>query len=355
MPDALPPVSAVIASELTLTRDAKQAGKTKNASALMRPVFLVGCPRSGTTLLRDLLRSHPSLTFPPESHFIPRFYRAFGDPVSDAQAWQLARRILNTPRVAGYWRIHAAPADFAGCRSFSSVTRRLFEIWAAQDGKPRWGDKTPHYVREIPLLLRLFPEAQVIHIVRDGRDVALSWLRTRFEPRNLYVAARLWREMVTRGRCDGALLPRGAYFETRYETLLADPEATMRSVCEFLHESYQPEVLFPNRIPLQPGRVVLEPRTPALAAGIARDHAGAWKSAMSLRQKTLFESVAGDLLGELGYPVEGLARTLPRAERWLREADHQARFLLGTLWGLRKPAKRRAVLSFGWTMLRRKA
>jgi len=318
----------------------------------MRPIFLVGCPRSGTTLLRDLLRSHPNLTFPPESHFIPRFYRAFGDPSSDEQAWQLARRILKSPRVALLWRITAEKRDFAGCRSFSGVTRRLFEIWAGKDGKPRWGDKTPHYVRDIPLLLRLFPEAQVIHIVRDGRDVALSWLRTRIEPRNLYVAARMWKEMVTQGRHDGALLRPGAYFELRYETLLTEPEATMRSVCEFLIEPYDAVVLSPNRIAPGRRRHAIEPGSPALACIIVRNNAGGWRSGMSLRQRVLFESVAGGLLSELGYPVEGLAGTLSRGERLLWEADHQARFLARTLWKLCRPYRRRAVASFGWAIVR---
>lgn len=321
---------------------------------MTRPVFLVGCPRSGTTLLRDLLRSHPNLTIAPESHFIPRFYRAFGDPSSDDQAWQLARRILKTPRVALFWRITAEQRDFAGCRSFSAVTRRLFEIWAAKEGKPRWGDKTPHYVRDIPLLLRLFPEALVIHIVRDGRDVALSWLRTRFEPRNLYVAALLWKEMVTRGRRDGALLPPGIYLEVRYEALVAEPEATMRSVCEFLHEPYDPAVLSPSRIALPPWLAARQQSKLALAGSIVKDSAGRWRSGMSARQRALFESVAGDLLGELGYPVEGFARQLSRGEKLLWEADHQLRFLARSLWRLRKPFHRHAALSFGWATVRRK-
>jgi hypothetical protein len=318
-----------------------------------RPIFLVGCPRSGTTLLRDLLRSHPNLTFPPESHFIPRFYRAYGEPCSGEEAWRLARRILNNPRISMQWGIAPEQSDFAGCRSFSEVTRRLFEIWAAQEGKARWGDKTPHYVRDIPLLLRLFPDAQVIHIVRDGRDVALSWLRARFEPCNLYVAARMWKEMVTKGRRDGASLPPETYLELRYETLLAEPEATMRNVCAFLNEPYCAAVLSLNRIPPEPWRDIPGPKSPAFANGIVRDNGGRWRSGMSLGQKALFESVAGALLAELGYPVEGLARTLSRGETLFWEAGHQTCFVARTLWRLRRLYFRRAARSLGWAMLRR--
>ncbi|MGA2435919.1 MAG: sulfotransferase [Bryobacteraceae bacterium] len=321
---------------------------------MTRPFFVVGCPRSGTTLLRDLLRSHPHLTTPPESHFIPRFYRAFGDPSSDEEAWQLARRILKNPRVS-YWKIAAEEREFAGCRSFQEVTRRLFALWARGEGKPRWGDKTPHYVLEIPLFIRLFPEAQFIHIIRDGRDVALSWLRTRFEPRNLYMAARMWKEMVTQGRRDGALLAAGAYLELRYETLLATPEDTMRRVCEFLGEPYDAAVLSPHHIPREHSRrsAVLGERYQPSSATILQDNAGKWRAGMSLGQRTLFESVAGDLLGELGYPLEGLAKPLGRGHKMLFEADHRLRFLAGTLRKLRRPYYRRAAVSFGWAILRR--
>jgi hypothetical protein len=320
---------------------------------MTRPIFIVGCPRSGTTLLRNLLRSHPNLSFPPESHFIPWMYRAYGEPASGQEAWRLARRCLSFPRVAPFWGIAASEADFAACRTFAEVTRRLFEIYAAKEGKPRWGDKTPHYVLDIPLLRRLFPDAQIVHLVRDGRDVALSWLRTRFEPGNLYVAARLWKEMVTKGRRDGAPLPSGAYFELRYEALLAAPEATMRSVCAFLDEPYHAAVLSPSPVRHETGRTVRGRCEPACRDAIARDNSGGWRSAMSLRQRTLFESVAGGLLAELGYPVEGLARKISRGERSLWEADHLARFSARKLLRFWRAGWARASLSFGWAMLLR--
>jgi len=135
------------------------------------PIFIVGCARSGTTLLRDLLRAHPRLTFPIESHFIPAFGKAYGDPRSAREAIRLARRILNFGWVRP-WGLPLAPEDFADCRSYRQVVCRLFEAWARQENKPRWGDKTPRYVLWIPELVALFPGAKIIHIYRDGRDVA---------------------------------------------------------------------------------------------------------------------------------------------------------------------------------------
>jgi len=193
------------------------------------PIFIVGCPRSGTALLRNLLRSHPHLAFPTESHFIPAYYRGYGDPRSAREARRLAESILRLYWVR-IWKLSLRPGDFADCRSFREVVCRLFETFARQQGKRRWGDKTPHYVAQIPVLLELFPAAKILQIIRDGRDVALSWLKTRMEPRNLYTAARMWRELVRAGREAGARLPRETYLEVRYERLLAEPEQTMREV-----------------------------------------------------------------------------------------------------------------------------
>ena len=314
-----------------------------------RPFFIVGCPRSGTTLLRDLLRSHPRLTVPPESHFIPGFYRAFGDPSSDAEAFQIASRIARYARI-GFWRLAPEPRDVAGCRSFGEVARRLFEMWAKAQDKPRWGDKTPHYVREIPLLMRLFPDAQVIHIIRDGRDAALSWLRTRFEPQNLYMAARMWKEMVTMGRRDGAALPADAGLELRYEALLAQPEATMRQVCDFLGEPFVADVLRPSRVWKRhhPGLTRLSVRDE-----IVPENAGKWKEIMSPQQQALFESVAGDLLGELGYPVEGYGKPLSRAAELLFAADHHVRRLVRIPVKLTRRQRRHAAVARVGNALRR--
>jgi len=89
-----------------------------------------------------------------------------------------------------------------------------------------------------------------------------------------------------------------------------------------------------------------------LTGVILRDNAGKWKSRMSLRQRTLFESVAGDLLDELGYPVEGLARRLSRGEKMVRVADHRLRSLAGTLWKMRRPYYRRLKAASAWARLR---
>ena len=266
------------------------------------PVFILGCARSGTTLLRDLLRSHPSLAFPDESNFVPLFYRAFGDPRTDREARRLAARVLRLQWVRP-WNVSLAPSSLAHCRSYAELVSALYEDVAHRQGRPRWGDKTPNYVLEIPTLLEIFPRAKVIHIYRDGRDVALSWRAIPLGPHDVVNAALRWKHRVITGRREGSRFP-GSYHEVRYETLLSRPEEAMKKLCTFIGEEYTDDVLRPTR---------QEDPTPPIASHteIVAGNSAKWKSAMTRDERARFEGVAGDLLRSLGYETEGIGRRAP--------------------------------------------
>ncbi|MFQ5615525.1 MAG: sulfotransferase, partial [Anaerolineales bacterium] len=213
------------------------------------PIFIVGSPRSGTTLLRNLLRSHPRLTFPEESHFIPTYYKKYGNPKNEREACKLAEAILNLQFIRD-WGLSITPSTFSGMRSYADIVDRLFEEWARSEQKPRWGDKTPHYVTQIPTLVEIFPACKIIHVIRDGRDVALSWMRFGYGPNNLYTAAKAWARFVAAGQEDGKKLPGETYLEVRYEALIQQPEKTLRQVCAFLDEDFHPDTLKPTHLPV---------------------------------------------------------------------------------------------------------
>ncbi len=227
------------------------------------PVFVVGAARSGTTLLRLMLDAHPSFALPPESHFVVTLA---------ARRLRLQRRpevaldrVLGHPRFA-LWgldgdlvRAAAArrrPADLAG------LFRVVFETYAAAQGKPRWGDKTPGYVEHLPLLAHLFPDARFIHLIRDGRSVAASIATQPWGPPTPVSAAWWWRGRVRQGRRDGARLGE-RYLEVRYEELIADPIVALSAVCRHLGTEFHPTMLgyantAPGRLPAgttQPGQL----------------------------------------------------------------------------------------------------
>lgn len=278
------------------------------------PIFVVGSPRSGTTMLRDALRSHSRLTFPPESGVLAHLYRRHRDPTTDRAARRLAADLLGSAWIAA-WKLDLTPADLEQHRSFGGVVCELYGAWARREGKARWGDKTPLYVTELPTILRIFPSAKIVHIIRDGRDVACSLRRQPWGPTNVYTAALLWRRAVETGRAAGKLLGPSVYRELRYEALVATPEPELRALCGFLGERFEPSLLCLDRILPPPGWT--PPWPPHQAEAIDSSTAGIWRTVMSSDDRAVFEAVAGDVLAALGYPVGKRVRHPGRVERLL--------------------------------------
>ena len=188
------------------------------------------------------------------------------------------------------------------------------------EGKQRWGDKTPQYVTEIPILAEIFPDCKIIHIYRDGRDVALSWLQRWHGPANVYGAAVLWKEWVRAGRRAGSTLSPGTYHEVAYEALLANPEQILRRLCDFLEEAFHPDMLRPSSIGLKTSKPLIGEWTPGNVSKVELvvSNTHKWRDRMPPADRALFESIAGDLLAELGYEVEGRTRDIAWHEvlRW---------------------------------------
>lgn len=267
--------------------------------------MIVGRGRSGTTLLRAILASHPDLAIPEESHFIamlrrPRRYERpdgfaverFAEDISGV--WWMRRWGLSEPEVR-------AALEAAAPRNCRDAIRALYRLYARREGKGRYGDKTPIYVLHIAFLARLFPEARFVHVIRDGRDVALSFLDASFGPSTIAEAAWSWRRAVRRGRSAGRRLGSGRYLEVRYEELVADPERSTRHVCDFIGLPFEERML---RYFEQGDRLLVGIDNPHEHTSIMlpptkglRD----WRRQMSKADVSVFEAIAGDLLSELGY------------------------------------------------------
>jgi len=179
----------------------------------------------------------------------------------------------------------------------------LYTKYASQFGAQRWGDKSPIYAGCMDLLAGIFPMAQFVHIIRDGRDVALSMLRAYRERRffyvDLYYAAQIWKQRVSRARMSGRRLGPDRYYELRYEQLTAEPEALLREICNFLGEVYVPAVCEPHKIAPEHYHstgIHVATRQPPTTRSVGR-----WRVEMEPSDERLVENVAGDLLKELGY------------------------------------------------------
>ena len=289
-------------------------------------VFVVGCPRSGTTLLQRLLDHHPSLVVANDTHIIRHVLKHALRDVPPGVDPPLTPSLIDT--VVTYRRFYrlrlpeeAARAAGDGAGSFGAYIAALFDALAAQNGKPYAGEKTPEYVRWLPHLHGLFPAARTIHIIRDGRDVALSlleWARDGKGPSRLPlwrsepvgVAALWWAQLVGAGRCDGAALGKERYLEVFYERLVADPDPELRRVVAFLGLEYDERMIdaFAARTRSAPALDAKDAWLPP-TQGLRR-----WREQMPGRDLELFETLAGPTLRELGYGTHDAALSPEIAE-----------------------------------------
>jgi hypothetical protein len=279
-----------------------------------RPLVLLGVSRSGTTLLRVILDRSPGLAIPDESFFVPLLARRHGR-VIDAERFLDDVARIPTVRDWGLTVADVAPRVRAGMATGEAVAA-IFEAYASKAGKPRWGDKTPMYMRHMALLEELFPTAQYVHLVRDGRDAALSFLdmpegtftRTWAHPRTPAQFACLWRREVGGARELGRRVGPDRYLEVRYEELVAEPEQVVQRVCAFAEIPFEQAMLdYTGAVDVSAKphqQRLLRPPT----AGVR-----SWRGDMARDDVAGFEAVAGDLLAELGYEVTSAPRGTARA------------------------------------------
>lgn len=279
------------------------------------PVFIVGAPRSGTTMLQYILDDLPGLSMPTgESHFIIPLFRsqtAYADVAIPAGMHRLLQTLhdfnaefLDTDLHGVKFDVDVLTEAFMaeGRSSVRDVITGIFEHNARGMGKTRWGDKTPYYALHLDKLTEWWPDAKIIHLVRDGRDVALSLFGRKhdFSAYNIYYAAQYWQKYVDVCRKQSRSLPAGQYLEIRYEDVLNDQDAALRTVCDFLGES------FPDTRPMSG----LDEASRQLKT-VRKDNQEKWRHALNAWQIRVFESEAGLTLRQSGYPLLTPARRLP--------------------------------------------
>lgn len=276
------------------------------------PVMIIGHGSSGTSILTDLLREHLQIAFGTESQFVVRFYQnlwRYGDLRNDASLQSLVSHLLGER-----WFKRSAKFGFRTdvesiCsrvkdRTYRGVLDAVFGEFAEQVGKVRWGDKTPGYLRHLDVLAELFPEAKYIHVIRDGRDVALSLMSRHFGANNVFLAAHDWSEMVERGDAFASMMPSEQLIEVRYEDLLDRPGDTFARLVEFL------------RIDDANGRLI-DHLSKVIPEKLNQNNHGKWKTKLTAKQTHAFDRIACEQLLRHQYPstVPSPRQTSTSAER----------------------------------------
>jgi hypothetical protein len=264
-----------------------------------RPVFVVGCPRSGTTVLGACLAAHSHLAGGQESLFVLDLWRVFIDlhQGHNQQRWAPLAEYLPAGELL---------------ESLGALADNLFAGLQRARGKPRCVDHTPWYVALVPFLDLLYPDAAFVHLVRDGREVVRS-LSASFAKGFAWAGAsvgeraRLWARLVTAGARAGAALPAGRYQQVRYEDLCADPRAVLSGLLGALGLSWEEEVLVPLATPHA------RPSRPDAALGrleggrdlrlTARPAETRWPEGWGRQERLDFAREGDAVLRQLGYPV----------------------------------------------------
>ena len=311
------------------------------------PVLVLGVRRSGTTLLRVMLDRHSELAVPDESYFVPQLADRHLRHVDPDEFVDDLRRI----DALAEWDVplEKVRARLTARMPIGAAIGMVYAVYAEERGKARWGDKTPMYMQNLRLLERLFPDALFVHLIRDGRDAALSFLsmptglmtETWMQPRDVSAFAGQWRAEVKAAQRLGRRVGDRRYLEVRYEDLVGDVESVLRRISTFARLPYEQAMSdYPGNVDVssKPHQQSLK-RPPT--AGL-RD----WRLQMSPEDVGAFDRVAGDLLTELGYESHerpGVAGRLRRVSYGTRVAAWRAASFglrRSPLWRRRHPPLR---------------
>ena len=315
--------SATISPRSTSANDVRQGPSTYSTERKSRPVFVVGCHRSGTNLLYDTLLSAGGFAIyrgylPIYKMLIPRFgnLAKLGNRKSALQTWLCSKGF----RRSGLDAEQLTVSILNECQTGGDFVRIVMNAITLSQNATRWAVYDPDNLLYIPDIKADIPEALFIHIIRDGRDVALSLSRMggfkplpwRREAEGLLPTALYWEWMVRKGRKYGQDLPTD-YLEVRYEELVSDSHATLRHLEKFLDHDLSYDRIQNARL----GRL-REPNSSFTDEEEQHSPVERWREKLTRKQIEVIEAVIGDCLEELGYALDCPGRKSGRRERFTR-------------------------------------
>jgi hypothetical protein len=276
-----------------------------------RPIFVLGPPRSGTTLLGLMLHAHPRIAIPPENRFVlPAYFRRerFGDLSRPEGRRLLAEEIVGS-RLFGDLGLDpqwVTDRVMATGWSVGTAVGLVLRAYADRFGKVRWGDKRPVYRKYLWVIERLFPDAQFVSTVRDGRDCVASMaaVPTWREDTDPNRRIREWMESVQYAEAARERLPQDSFYEVRYETLVTEPEKQLRGLCDFLGEPFDEAMLTPQEVADQvvPDRKVWHAKT---RQEVSPSSIGSFTERLTEPELRACETIMADRLHDRGYELSG--------------------------------------------------
>lgn len=262
------------------------------------PIFIVGCPRSGTTLLGRMLDRHPALAIFPETQFHLLVYlrrNAFGDLTDPAKRRRLISEYLQSRpiKAAGLNTAEFAEKLSREATSYRALFTSMLSYYADLQGKPRYGEKTALHALFLETLCEWFPNALILHLLRDPRAAVASLQHAPWASSSVMTNARKWLKLNQAAR---RFRERPGYLEVRYEALVTDPVRELRAICSFLGEEYSPSMIVPDLNSTAESNGAMRWRTATTPARL-----DVWKKELAADQVAQIEWVLGQEMESFGY------------------------------------------------------
>lgn len=221
-------------------------------NTFFEPFFVLGAPRSGTTMFAVLLDRHSEISIPPETQFYTEFLPLVKDESLSSSREEKITHALNFKRIADLQLNKSELLEQFDKHenTYPELLRSILEVYAQKKAKKRFGEKSPKHLEHVPLILKNFPNAKIICIVRDGRDVVRSLLKVPWaEPgnkRRFEIFCMEWQDLAILGLQYEKTLSANKFLLIKYEDLMLSPESTMQTVCDFIGVQYEPTMLQPT-------------------------------------------------------------------------------------------------------------
>ena len=292
------------------TLEKRQAGANSAPDVRFKPpVFVLGCGRSGTKLLyHTLLSAGGFAVYHAESNAFNLIGLRFGDLAQRNNRRALLDHWLRSKLFyrSGLTREEIEPRLLEDVHDAGDFLRILMETIARKQGVNRWAECTPLHLLYLPLIKKLFPDAKIVHIVRDGRDVTVSldrigWIKpfSWDRKRRLLAPAIFWKWIVSKGQRYGSRMG-SDYMEVHYEDVVEQPREALARIGKFIDHD-----LDYDRIQQQAQGSMVDPNSSFRGDGQEKESnpVGRWKTVLSAEEVAQVESLIGDTLQKTGYAV----------------------------------------------------
>ena len=279
-------------------------------------IFIVGRPRSGTTLLRTLFDAHPNVAIPPECQFIVNLYPKYGKVINwnendilDFYNELIHQWLFDTWKIDEE-KLKNALLEYKGKTSYATMCKVVYLQYTSLFRKEDillFGDKNPGYTIYTRLLQEIFPNAKFIHIIRDYRDNFVSIRNVDFELPFPSMVVQKWKYFYKRFEKDSKT-DTSKYCAINYEALVSNPEKEMKSLCEFTGIKFTDEIFnfhlkkdeFLKAYP--PGYI--QSYHSSLIKKINTGKIGVWKHELKPYQVKMMDVTAGKVAELAGYKRE---------------------------------------------------